>query len=184
MRDRGIGIPARDLERIFERFYRVDHGRSRRTGGTGLGLAIVRHVASNHGGSCRVESREGVGSIFTMRLPLAPKDGATSISTSIPSASGASGSGPSLFGPDDEERREALDVEEGVKVVEPDGAGTLAADGHAPAGDGVGNDAAHTNDGADDGWEDTDGGAAPRHHAAGRYEEMTEGGLEPTNRQP
>jgi two-component system sensor histidine kinase SenX3 len=69
VRDRGIGIPRRDLERIFERFYRVDRARSRETGGTGLGLAIVRHVASNHRGEIRVESREGVGSTFTLRLP-------------------------------------------------------------------------------------------------------------------
>ena len=68
--DQGIGIPARDLDRIFERFYRVDHGRSRDTGGTGLGLSIVRHVASNHQGWVDVESREGEGSIFTLVLPL------------------------------------------------------------------------------------------------------------------
>jgi two-component system, OmpR family, sensor histidine kinase SenX3 len=67
--DQGIGIPARDLERIFERFYRVDRARSRETGGTGLGLAIVRHVAGNHGGDVRVESREGEGSTFVLRLP-------------------------------------------------------------------------------------------------------------------
>ncbi len=67
--DHGIGIPARDLERIFERFYRVDQGRSRNTGGTGLGLSIVRHVASNHGGNVLVESREGEGSTFTLQLP-------------------------------------------------------------------------------------------------------------------
>jgi two-component system, OmpR family, sensor histidine kinase SenX3 len=67
--DHGIGIPARDLERIFERFYRVDRARSRETGGTGLGLAIVRHVASNHGGNVRVDSREGEGSTFVLRLP-------------------------------------------------------------------------------------------------------------------
>jgi two-component system sensor histidine kinase SenX3 len=71
VRDQGIGIPARDLERIFERFYRVDHGRSRHTGGTGLGLSIVRHVANNHQGHVLVESREGEGSTFTLRLPLA-----------------------------------------------------------------------------------------------------------------
>jgi len=67
--DQGVGIPAREVDRIFERFYRVDHGRSRSTGGTGLGLSIVRHVASNHGGQVLVESREGEGSTFTMRLP-------------------------------------------------------------------------------------------------------------------
>jgi two-component system, OmpR family, sensor histidine kinase SenX3 len=68
--DHGVGIPARDLDRIFERFYRVDHGRSRETGGTGLGLAIVRHVATNHQGWVEVESREGEGSTFTLVLPL------------------------------------------------------------------------------------------------------------------
>ncbi len=57
--DTGVGIPTRDLERIFERFYRVDHGRSRDSGGTGLGLSIVRHVASNHQGRVEVDSREG-----------------------------------------------------------------------------------------------------------------------------
>ncbi len=68
--DEGVGIPRRDLERIFERFYRVDRARSRDTGGTGLGLAIVRHVASNHGGEITVESREGGGSTFTLLLPV------------------------------------------------------------------------------------------------------------------
>jgi two-component system sensor histidine kinase SenX3 len=72
VRDYGIGIPARDLERIFERFYRVDRARARDTGGTGLGLAIVRHVATNHRGDVRVESREGEGSTFTLCLPAAP----------------------------------------------------------------------------------------------------------------
>ena len=67
--DNGIGIPTRDLERIFERFYRVDRARSRRTGGTGLGLAIVRHVATNHGGQVAVASVEGEGSTFTLSLP-------------------------------------------------------------------------------------------------------------------
>jgi len=71
--DHGIGIPSRDLERVFERFYRVDAGRSRSTGGTGLGLAIVRHVAANHRGSIQVESREGEGSTFTLRLPRQPR---------------------------------------------------------------------------------------------------------------
>ena len=69
--DRGVGIPARDLPRIFERFYRVDQARSRATGGTGLGLSIVRHVATHHGGDVTVESVEGQGSTFTMRLPAA-----------------------------------------------------------------------------------------------------------------
>jgi len=68
--DHGVGIPARDLERIFERFYRVDRARSRTTGGTGLGLSIVRHVASNHGGEVLVSSQEGEGSTFVLRLPI------------------------------------------------------------------------------------------------------------------
>ena len=70
IRDHGVGIPAKDLERIFERFYRVDPGRARETGGTGLGLSIVRHVAQNHGGNVLVDSREGEGSTFTLELPL------------------------------------------------------------------------------------------------------------------
>jgi two-component system sensor histidine kinase SenX3 len=66
--DEGIGIPAQDLERVFERFYRVDRARSRQTGGTGLGLAIVRHIATNHGGDVRATSHEGEGSTFTLRI--------------------------------------------------------------------------------------------------------------------
>jgi two-component system sensor histidine kinase SenX3 len=69
VKDQGIGIPANDLDRIFERFYRVDPARSRVTGGTGLGLAIVKHVCQNHGGECAVWSEVGVGSTFTLRLP-------------------------------------------------------------------------------------------------------------------
>jgi two-component system sensor histidine kinase SenX3 len=70
IKDEGVGIPAKDLERIFERFYRVDPGRARETGGTGLGLSIVRHVAQNHHGSVLVESREGEGSTFSLELPM------------------------------------------------------------------------------------------------------------------
>jgi two-component system, OmpR family, sensor histidine kinase SenX3 len=70
--DQGIGIPERDRERIFERFYRVDPARSRATGGTGLGLAIVKHVTAQHGGKVTVWSKVGAGSTFTLRLPLQP----------------------------------------------------------------------------------------------------------------
>ena len=69
--DQGIGIAEGELNRIFERFYRVDPARSRLTGGTGLGLSIVKHVALNHGGDVKVWSKEGVGSTFTLQLPIA-----------------------------------------------------------------------------------------------------------------
>jgi two-component system sensor histidine kinase SenX3 len=68
--DQGIGIPDTDLDRIFERFYRVDPARSRLTGGTGLGLSIVKHVALKHGGEVKVWSAENVGSTFSLRLPI------------------------------------------------------------------------------------------------------------------
>jgi two-component system sensor histidine kinase SenX3 len=79
--DQGVGIPQRDLDRVFERFYRVDRARSRSTGGTGLGLAIVRHVASNHGGDVSVTSVEGEGSTFVLRLPICADDTTASQST-------------------------------------------------------------------------------------------------------
>ncbi len=68
--DSGIGIPESEQERIFERFYRVDPSRSRQTGGTGLGLAIVKHAASQHKGEVKIFSKVGVGSTFTLRLPI------------------------------------------------------------------------------------------------------------------
>ena len=71
--DQGIGIPERDRERIFERFYRVDPARSRATGGTGLGLAIVKHVMAAHRGKVTVWSQEGVGSTFTLQMPIVNK---------------------------------------------------------------------------------------------------------------
>ncbi|MFC7504817.1 sensor histidine kinase [Nocardioides sp. GCM10030258] len=70
--DQGIGIPEAEVDRIFERFYRVDPARHRSTGGTGLGLSIVKHVAATHGGDVRVWSVEGQGSTFTLSLPQHP----------------------------------------------------------------------------------------------------------------
>ncbi|WP_144804031.1 cell wall metabolism sensor histidine kinase WalK [Curtobacterium sp. BH-2-1-1] len=77
--DQGVGIPEADLDRVFERFYRVDPARSRATGGTGLGLAIVKHVVGNHGGDVRVWSQPAKGSTFTIRLPEADPDLTTAL---------------------------------------------------------------------------------------------------------
>jgi two-component system phosphate regulon sensor histidine kinase PhoR len=71
VRDTGVGIPAQELDRIFERFYKVDRARQRGTGGTGLGLAIARHIAERHGGRIWAESEEGHGSSFVVALPRA-----------------------------------------------------------------------------------------------------------------
>jgi two-component system phosphate regulon sensor histidine kinase PhoR len=73
VRDTGIGIPEEDLDRIFERFYRVDKARSRSAGGTGLGLAIVKHAVGLHGGTVEVTSKLTRGSTFTVRIPLLPE---------------------------------------------------------------------------------------------------------------
>jgi two-component system sensor histidine kinase SenX3 len=84
--DQGIGIPPTEIDRIFERFYRVDPARHRSTGGTGLGLSIVKHVAASHGGEVRVWSVEGQGSTFTLSLPRRAVD---------PNPGTADGPGPS-----------------------------------------------------------------------------------------
>lgn len=85
--DHGVGIPVASIDRIFERFYRVDRARSRDTGGTGLGLSIVRHVVTNHGGEVNVKSREGEGSTFSLTLPRQPKVTGTTMVTNDERAS-------------------------------------------------------------------------------------------------
>ena len=72
--DTGIGIAEENLPRLFERFYRVDKGRSRQMGGTGLGLAIVKHIVRSMGGEIEVHSKLGEGTEFLVTLPLAPRD--------------------------------------------------------------------------------------------------------------
>lgn len=71
IKDKGAGIAPEDLDRIFERFYRVDQSRSRETGGTGLGLSLVKNITQKHLGEVQVKSKVGVGSTFTIRIPLA-----------------------------------------------------------------------------------------------------------------
>ena len=71
VRDQGVGIPAAEIDRVFERFYKVDKARQRGMGGTGLGLAIARHIIEGHGGTISVESEEGHGATFTFSVPLA-----------------------------------------------------------------------------------------------------------------
>jgi signal transduction histidine kinase len=70
VKDQGIGIPQKDIPYIFERFYRVDKSRTRKTGGLGIGLAIVKDLVTAHGGTISVQSREGKGSIFTLEFPV------------------------------------------------------------------------------------------------------------------
>jgi two-component system phosphate regulon sensor histidine kinase PhoR len=70
VRDEGIGIPSADIERVFERFYKVDKARRHGLGGTGLGLSIARHIIAGHGGRLWVDSEEGRGSTFTFSVPL------------------------------------------------------------------------------------------------------------------
>ena len=82
--DQGVGIDEADLDRVFERFYRVDPARSRHTGGTGLGLSIVKHVVQNHGGDVRVWSRRSRGSTFTIRLPEASESRAAALGLEKP----------------------------------------------------------------------------------------------------
>ncbi len=95
MSDQGIGIAEAELDRIFERFYRIDPARSRATGGTGLGLAIVRNIVTNHLGRVIVRSVEGNGSTFTIRLPRVHSDGPSS---AVPNSQALSAALPTTRG--------------------------------------------------------------------------------------
>jgi two-component system sensor histidine kinase SenX3 len=92
--DRGIGIPAKELDRIFERFYRVDPARHRSTGGTGLGLSVVKHVAASHGGEVKVWSVEGQGSTFTLTLPRKPGPLPGTLAGPLPGAGSVNSTSP------------------------------------------------------------------------------------------
>ena len=111
--DQGVGIPQRDLDRIFERFYRVDRARSRATGGTGLGLSIVRHVAQKHGGDVDVVSAEGEGSTFTLRLPARRARSGDGTGAGA-AATGASFDDASTDAADDEEQSDRQPRAEGA----------------------------------------------------------------------
>ena len=97
--DQGIGIPKVEIDRIFERFYRVDPARHRSTGGTGLGLSIVKHVAASHGGEVKVWSVEGQGSTFTLTLPRAEPQSDTATSSPTTEAAGTPSSAPTQEDP-------------------------------------------------------------------------------------
>jgi two-component system sensor histidine kinase SenX3 len=118
--DHGIGIPRDELERIFERFYRVDPARARATGGTGLGLSIVKHVATTHRGEVRVWSVEGEGSTFTLALPAYVERPPTE--PPVPTATGAAPVGRGLNDHRDHARqgprRQAEEPENGAQHAE------------------------------------------------------------------
>lgn len=105
--DQGIGIAEKELDRVFERFYRSDRARSRSTGGTGLGLAIVKHIATNHGGRVEVHSTPGEGSTFTLWLPSRPSAAAET----PPTAGGVDG------GRHEQVRRDDGDPAEGDRTL-------------------------------------------------------------------